>query len=147
MIYHGPQPKESELPQQRFGELERLMKTSLELWFCSALKERNDVWVRLGVLQIYLEHGLPATLTTICRAVEDCERLEAENYPSEWQRCTAVSEALAFVKSALIDLREDTSGSETERSLPVNLQRDTLLPIPIGRNLQDLWKNKAGVGR
>ena len=141
MKYHGAQPCQGDLPHERFSELEQVMKTSLELWFSLKLESVDDVWARLGALQIYLEHGLTATLLTIIRAVKDCERLEDRSYASEWKKEEAIREGLRLTKEALVELQGDLSSDSADRNLLVDLGRDKLIAGPLAKRLKLLWRS------
>jgi DNA mismatch repair ATPase MutS len=143
MRYMGAQPRDGDTPAERFAEFESVMKANLELWFAAKLESRDDIWARLGMLQIYLEHGLTVTLRTVLRAIKDCERLEAEKYADEWKKAAAFREGIALTKAALTELAGDMGSEETDRSLVVDLGRDTLLLPAISERLRVLWK-RAG---
>jgi len=142
MKYHGAQPRDGDLPTELFGELEQVMKANLELWFGAKLASKDDIWARLGALQIYLEHGLTVSLRTLVRATRDCERLEVEDYASEWQKSGAVQEGIVLFKKALVELVGDLGSDETDRNLVVDLGRDTLLLEPLSERLRQAWKKK-----
>lgn len=142
MRYQGAQPREGDLPTELFDDLEQVMKANLELWFGAKLASRDDVWARLGALQIYLEHGLTVSLRTLVRAIKDCERLEAEGYAKEWKKSAAIGEGIVLVKSALQELAGDLGSDESDRSLVVDLGRDTLLLEPLAERLRQAWKGK-----
>lgn len=143
MKYMGAQPRDGDTPNERFSEFESVMKANLELWLSAKLESLDDVWARLGMLQIYLERGLTVTLRTVLRAIQDCERLEEESYAVEWKKAEALREGIALTKAAFKELAGDMGSEETDRNLMVDLGRDTLLLPALTERLRVLWK-RAG---
>ena len=142
MKYRGPQPKDGDVPSQRYEAAMAPVAQIVELLMAEEPAKGDARWARLGMLQRVLEAGMNVTPQTLQYALRDCKYLADINYPGEWpeKRQKGLWGALAAVTEAL----EELEGDGEVTNLLASLGRETLLTEAAERRLKLLWVGKAG---
>lgn len=136
MRYHGAQPRQGDLPNELHNNAMQVAGTMLAALMVKSGLPNDLKWALVGAVQAHLELVLPTPRGLVTRALELCFELQQSNYADEWKRADAIRTALAQTILAFEALLES---SPQDIVYLFDLNRDTLLPEIIVKELQRLW--------
>jgi hypothetical protein len=136
MRYHGPQPRQGDMPGVLHTKAMVVAANVLEAMMTMEGLANDQKWALVGALQTHLEMTLPAPRRLVEQAVLLCAGLMDAGYATEWKRSSALEMALEQTLQALQALLDN---SAEDPVYLIDLGRESLLPDVIVKELQRRW--------